>query len=237
MLRDIKKLSLAVAGLALLGLGSSAHADLVTLNSASVVHYVATNTVDFDTLTYITSITVNPFTISTSTLNETGTITEGVFSTASGTLDFAYQFNLDALPGGDISSIDVDTFSGFTTAVGLGTDLTGVIGYNPFSIPGGGINGDTSGTAKKDSEGAAVTFDFDSFDFAPSSSGILESDVFVVATNATAYGGGLVSLEDNENSPQYSVYSPAPLPASAGTAAALLGCVGAFSVIRRRVMA
>jgi len=253
MLRDIKKtalLSAAVAGLAVLGLGSSVRAGLVSITAggSSQGYTQASNTVDFNTLTYVTSIMINPFKINdplTGSLEETGTITEGVFRTGGGpgvgTLDFAYQFTLANMPGNDIKSVVAAFFQNYTISAGLGTDLGGVIGTNPFSPPMGGTGGslgDIAGNVQE-STGGSVTFDFSNEDKAATSGTALESDVFVIATNATTYAAGAVALEDDLNSPDYIVYGPAtaPLPATAGTGLALLGCLGAFSVIRRRVMA
>jgi hypothetical protein len=167
---------------------------------------------------------------------ETGTITEGVYSTGSGdtgTLDFAYQFNLNIPPGGDVRSFSAGDFllpSVVSGGLASGTDAvfkTPTLGNGP---------GDSSGTIAEGSDGA-ITWDFAAFDVPSASPSPEYSSVFIVATNSTIYGGGFGGLQDNENSNNVSLYAPAPLPASAGTAAALLGCVGAFSVIRRRVMA
>jgi hypothetical protein len=239
MLRDIKKtalLSVAVAGLTVLGFGSFAGATIISPGHGDVYGSAFgaadITTVSLSGLTLVASTGPQSFTTVGGSNGhfESGTAIEDVFSNSSGGLDFAYQFVVDSAnpSNGAIDSIEMDSFLGFTTDVNYASAFPSGDG---FVTPTTGAA--DSGVAST-SDGAAITFG----SLTPPIGDPTNSPIFVIVTTGNLVVPGKFTLQD-DGVATFNGYAPAtaPLPATAGTGLALLGCLGAFSVIRRRVMA
>ena len=157
--------------------------------------------------------------------------TEWVYSTASGTLDFFYQFrNTGGTGAHSLTDATVSGFGGFiidvgNLAAGLETSLS------PMGITGG----TDSASVTRSFAGDSVDFSFGGDPITPGQS----SAVLFVATNASAYDTlGNVHAGNDAVSPSAPSDEPAVVPEPSTLAIAGLGALGmiGYGLRRRRAL-
>jgi len=154
----------------------------------------------------------------------TGTLTSAVYRDASGTLEFDYQFANDPTSTDSVTRITMDPFTGFITDGGHR-----VAPLPPF-VPGGV----PPVTVDRNVPGDTVGFNFGG-PVPPILPG-LTSTVLVIATNATNFSTGFVSVIDGGATTVHSFAPAAPVPAPVSTwgGLALIGGLAARKLIPRR---
>jgi hypothetical protein len=224
MLRDIKKaalLSAAVAGFAVLGLGSSVRADLI-------VDYYTTGSFSY-------SATGSPSLGSSATI---GDVADG-FSTITfspivgGVADLVPTPAINPTELEDAESLgELSTASTAPQPQTFDTLYFTLDVYQTSPSGGPGVLAATMGGSLQEGTGHAA--------------GVISVDFSTYTTYLTSVPPVTYTLDDptftindfNGGSTLDAVITSAvPLPKAASTGLALLGCVSAFSVIRRRVMA
>jgi hypothetical protein len=174
-------------------------------------------------------------------ISETGTAIADVFQNSDLTLDFVYQYTVvsSTLSTGSINAAGIDNYAppNFLTDVYYGGPVLPASGGLVAGTSGVGV----TGTASRSSDGTVVNFE----SLVPAVSVGTTSPIFVVKTNADNYTLGSFNLLDNGIAP-LNGYEPAlgalpptsvALPATCNTGLLLLGCIGGFGAIRRRVWA
>jgi hypothetical protein len=165
-----------------------------------------------------------------------GTYTQWVYKTPSGTYDFLYQV---ATTSGVIHRVTTSHFGTFTTDVGV---LTGLVSP-PGALPGGIVPNNVGGTVvDRSSEGGGVGnvvgFNFTTVQITAGSNSV----VLAVETNATSFStGGFVSIIDgttafnNADQPAATIQS---VPEPSTMALAGLGALGliGYSLRRRKAL-
>jgi HYR domain len=131
---------------------------------------------------------LSPYSYTTTSGTNSGAIASAVYLSG-GTIDFYIQVNTDATSATPIALADMDSFQGVSTSVGYRTDGSTLVGTAFVDGTAPPV------TASRDTSGVGV-----SWDFYPPASETLQpgeiSDVMVVATNATNFGSGNVSVVD-----------------------------------------
>jgi len=228
MLRDIKKsavLSAAAVGLAVLGLGSSARANLL-------IDYYTTGSFSY-------SATGSPSLGNSAMIgNPTDGYSKISFGAiASGTADLTPE------PASPYILEDDESLGTFSTTSTASSDQTFNTLYFTLDVY------QTSSTPPGVGAGpGALAATLNGY-LTLSPTNPAAGNVSVVFTTSTVTIPGSPAVSYSVDDPSFTINNnigstvdatitaAVPLPASAGTAAALLGCLGAFSVIRRRVMA
>jgi len=170
-------------------------------------------------------------------LNNTGTggninatYQEWVYRESGGTLTYIYQVSVK--PGSDaLEQVAVSSFTGFTTDVGVtvaplvgppGSQLGGQV---PFAGVGGNV-------VTRSGTGSAVNFNFTgggAFEVGPGQHTVL----LTVVTNARAYGGGKITVQD-DTSAFTADLGPKAIPEPSTMALAGLGALGLIGYGLRR---